>query len=86
MVTKAPRTVTEAVNQIIVIELRQRRIPHASAAKHLGIGRDTFSRRLTGPQGLTASELERLAPLLDSTPSDLLARAEALTHSEVAAS
>lgn len=76
MVTNPPKSVTESVNDIVIVELRARGISHSSAAKALGIGRDTFARRLSGPQGFTAAELERVATLIGLAPSELLSRAE----------
>ncbi|MSS85003.1 helix-turn-helix domain-containing protein [Actinomycetaceae bacterium WB03_NA08] len=76
MVTKQPLTVTEALNEIILVELRRHGISHTNMARTLGIGRDTFARRLDGPHGFTGAELERIASSLGTTPSRLLSLAE----------
>lgn len=85
MGTKGPHTVTEAVGQLVLLDLRKRGISHSHAAKFLGIGRDTFTRRLDGPNGFTGNELERICALLETTPSTLLERAEAAVVHEKAA-
>lgn len=85
MGTKAPKTVTESLGDLIVLKMRKQRIPIAAAARHLGIGRDTFTRRLSGPSGFAAGDMERLAELLDTTLSELIAEAESYAKVQAAA-
>lgn len=77
MDTKAPITVTKALSRVIEYRLRDQRVTQTVAAQRLGIGRETFMRRLTGPSGFKMAELELIAPLLGTTVSELYQQAEA---------
>lgn len=52
----------------------------AVAAKRLGIGRQTFSRKLNGHADFSVSELARLAGILDTTVADLMQRADQIAN------
>ena len=53
-------------------------------AKRLGIGRQTFSRKLNGHVDFSLSELTRLAEILGTTVADLMCRADQIANSGVA--
>ena len=55
-------------------------------AKRLGIGRQTFSRKLNGHVDFSLSELTRLAEILGTTVADLMCRADQIAHADVAPS
>lgn len=55
-------------------------------AKRLGIGRQTFSRKLNGHVDFSLSELTRLAEILGTTVADLMQRADQIAHADVAPS
>ena len=55
-------------------------------AKRLGIGRQTFSRKLNGHVDFSLSELIRLAEILGTTVADLMCRADQIAHADVAPS
>lgn len=58
----------------------------AIVAKRLGIGRQTFSRKLNGHVDFSLSELTRLAEILGTTVADLMRRADQIAHADVAPS
>lgn len=58
----------------------------AIVAKRLGIGRQTFSRKLNGHVDFSLSELTRLAEILGTTVADLMCRADQIAHADVAPS
>ena len=80
MDTKTPLTVTTALSRVIEYRLRDQRVTKTEAAQRLGIGRETFRNRLAGPAGFKMAELELLAPLLNTTVTDLSRQAEAYAH------
>ena len=51
-------------------------LTQASTARALGIGRQTFSRKLNGHADFSVSELTRLAEILGTTVADLMRRAD----------
>lgn len=53
-------------------------------AKRLGIGRQTFSRKLNGHVDFSLSELIRLAEILGTTVTDLMCRADQIANADVA--
>lgn len=55
-------------------------------AKRLGIGRQTFSRKLNGHVDFSLSELTRLAEILGITVADLMCRADQIATADVAPS
>ena len=52
-------------------------------AKRLGIGRQTFSRKLNGHVEFSLSELTRLAEVLGTTVADLMCRADQIVNERV---
>lgn len=52
-------------------------------AKRLGIGRQTFSRKLNGHVEFSRSELTRLAEVLGTTVVDLMCRADQIVNESV---
>lgn len=61
-------------------------LSQAETAQALGIGRQTFSRKLNGHVDFSLSELTRLAEVLNTTVADLMQRADQITHADVAPS
>ncbi len=61
-------------------------LTQAAAARALGIGRQTFSRKVNGHGDFSVSELTRLAELLGTTVADLMQRADQIAHAGVAPS
>lgn len=61
-------------------------LTQASTARALGIGRQTFSRKLNGHGDFSVSELTRLAEILGTTVADLMQRADQIAHADVAPS
>lgn len=59
-------------------------LTQATAARALGIGRQTFSRKLNGHGDFSVSELTRLAEILGTTVADLMQRADQIAHADVA--
>ncbi len=59
-------------------------LTQAQAARALGIGRQTFSRKLNGHGDFSVSELTRLAEILGTTVADLMRRADQIAHADVA--
>lgn len=55
-------------------------LTQAAAARAIGIGRQTFSRKLNGRGDFSVSELTRLADLLGTTIVDLMQRAGQIAH------
>ena len=64
--------------------IAEKGLTQADAAKMLGIGRQTFSRKLNGHNDFSVSELVRLAELLGTTVVDLAQRSDQIAHSGVA--
>lgn len=58
----------------------------AIVAKRLGIGRQTFSRKLNGHVDFSLSELTRLAEILGTTVADLMRRADQIANTAEAPS
>lgn len=58
----------------------------AIVAKRLGIGRQTFSRKLNGHVDFSLSELTRLAEILGTTVADLMCRADQIANADDAPS
>lgn len=52
-------------------------------AKRLGIGRQTFSRKINGHVDFSLSELTRLAEILGTTVADLMQRADQIANADV---
>lgn len=61
-------------------------LTQVSTARALGIGRQTFSRKLNGHGDFSVSELTRLAEILGTTVADLMQRADQIAHADVAPS
>lgn len=61
-------------------------LTQATAARALGIGRQTFSRKLNGHVDFSLSELTRLAEILGTTVADLMCRADQIANAGVAQS
>lgn len=61
-------------------------LTQASTARALGIGRQTFSRKLNGHGDFSVSELTRLAEILGTTVADLMQRADQIANADVAPS
>lgn len=80
MVTNSPSTVTAALGRVVDFHLRDKRITRTQVAAKLGIGRETLTRRIDGPDGLYMAELEGVAVLLDTTPAALTAEAQRLAE------
>lgn len=59
-------------------------LTQAAAARALGIGRQTFSRKVNGRGDFSVSELTRLAELLGTTVADLMQRADQIANANVA--
>ena len=59
-------------------------LTQAAAARAIGIGRQTFSRKINGRGDFSVSELTRLADLLGTTIVDLMQRADQIAHACVA--
>ena len=59
-------------------------LTQAAAARALGIGRQTFSRKLNGHGDFSVSELTRLAEILGTTVADLMCRADQIATADVA--
>lgn len=74
----------------LMTAIRERVADHgltqAQAARALGIGRQTFSRKLNGHADFSVSELTRLAEILGTTVADLMRRADQIAHADVAPS
>lgn len=85
MGTKQPLTVTAAVGRVVDYRLREERISITEASSKLGMGRDTFKRRIEGLSGFTVAELEAVANLIHSTVLEITQQAEALTKTEAVA-
>ena len=70
--------------------IRERSADHgltqASIARALGIGRQTFSRKLNGHVDFSLSELTRLAEILGTTVADLMCRADQIANADIAPS
>lgn len=64
--------------------IAEKGLTQAAAARALGIGRQTFSRKLNGRSDFSASELARLAELLGTTVAALMQHAEQIAHAGVA--
>lgn len=64
--------------------ITEKGLTQAAAARALGIGRQTFSRKLNGHNDFSVSELKRLAEILCTTVVDLIQRADQLAHAGVA--
>lgn len=58
-------------------------LTQASTARALGIGRQTFSRKLNGHADFSVSELTRLAEILGTTVADLMCRADQIANADV---
>ncbi|MFC2777562.1 MAG: helix-turn-helix transcriptional regulator [Pauljensenia sp.] len=61
-------------------------LTQAATARALGIGRQTFSRKLNGHGDFSVSELTRLAEILGTTVADLMCRADQIAHADVSPS
>ena len=59
-------------------------LTQAATARALGIGRQTFSRKVNGHCDFSVSELTRLAELLGTTVADLMQRADQIANANVA--
>lgn len=58
-------------------------LTQAAAARALGIGRQTFSRKINGHSDFSVSELARLADFLGTTVFDLMQRADQIAYAGV---
>lgn len=57
-------------------------LTQANIARKLGIGRQTFSRKLNGHTDFSVSELVHLAEILCTTVADLMQRAAQIAHAD----
>lgn len=58
----------------------ERGLTQAAVARAIGIGRQTFSRKINGRGDFSVPELTRLADFLGTTIVDLMQRAEQIAH------
>lgn len=65
-------------------KITARGLSQAETAQALGIGRQTFSRKLNGHVDFSLSELTRLAEVFNTTVADLMQRADQIAHADVA--
>lgn len=64
--------------------IAEKGLTQAAIARKLGIGRQTFSRKLNGHNDFSVSELVRLAELLGTTVIDLMQRSDQIAYACVA--
>lgn len=76
----------EGLTTTIRERVADRGLTQAETARALGIGRQTFSRKLNGRADFSVSELTRLAEILGTTVADLMRRADQIAHADVAPS
>lgn len=76
----------EGLTTAIRERVADRGLTQAETARVLGIGRQTFSRKLNGRADFSVSELTRLAEILGTTVTDLMRRADQIAHADVAPS
>ena len=76
----------EGLTTAIRERIAENGLTQATAARALGIGRQTFSRKLNGHVDFSLSELTRLAEILGTTVADLMCRADQIANSGVAQS
>ena len=76
----------EAITTVIREKIAAHGLSQAETAQALGIGRQTFSRKLNGHVDFSLSELTRLADVLNTTTAALMLRADQITHEDVAPS
>lgn len=60
--------------------IAEKGLTQAAAARAIGIGRQTFSRKLNGRGDFSVSELARLAKVLGTTIVDLMQRTGQIAH------
>ena len=63
--------------------IAEKGVTQATVARTLGIGRQTFSRKLNGHNDFSVAELTRLAEALDTTVIDLMQSANQIAHDGV---
>lgn len=68
------------LSTVIRERIAERGLTQAAAARAIGIGRQTFSRKINGRGDFSVSELTRLADFLGTTIVDLMQRAEQIAH------
>lgn len=68
------------LSTVIRERIVERGLTQAAAARAIGIGRQTFSRKINGRGDFSVSELTRLADFLGTTIVDLMQRAEQIAH------
>ena len=71
--------ITNAIRE----QIAARGLSTTIVAKRLGIGRQTFSRKLNGHVEFSLSELTRLAEILGTTVADLMCRADQIANEAV---
>lgn len=71
--------ITSAIRE----QIAARGLSTTIVAKRLGIGRQTFSRKLNGHVEFSLSELTRLAEILGTTVADLMCRADQIVNEAV---
>lgn len=76
----------EGLTTAIRERVADRGLTQAEIARALGIGRQTFSRKLNGHGDFSVSELTRLAEILGTTVADLMQRADQIANADVAPS
>lgn len=76
----------EAITTVIREKIAAHGLSQAETAQALGIGRQTFSRKLNGHVDFSLSELTRLAEVFNTTVSDLMQRADQIAYADVAPS
>ena len=62
--------------------IAEKDLTQAAIARKLGIGRQTFSRKLNGHTDFSVSELVHLAEILCTTVADLMQRAAQIAHAD----
>lgn len=76
----------EAITTVIREKIAAHGLSQAETALALGIGRQTFSRKLNGHVDFSLSELTRLAEVFNTTVADLMQRADQIVNADVAPS
>lgn len=74
----------DGLSTVIREAAAEKGLTQANIARKLGIGRQTFSRKLNGHNDFSVSEMVRLAEVLGTTVIDLMQRAAQIAHAGVA--
>lgn len=70
----------KGLSTVIRERVAEKGLTQAAAARAIGIGRQTFSRKINGRGDFSVSELTRLADFLGTTIVDLMQRAGQIAH------